>query len=473
MTKFCLLRTFLRRMAPVRDKRSLGKHSAEESENEPPAKRVQNIPNPDRKPKRKVAVLIGYCGTGYHGMQVNPPHKTIEGDLFDAFVKAGAVSADNANDIRKSSFIRAARTDKGVHAAGNVISAKLIVEDPDIVAKINAELPEQIRVWGFSRTNKAFECRKVCGSRVYEYLLPTYTLLGPRPQSNLGKKLNNEDNESKKYWEAMDAKLIDAGVGPEVLAEMQAEQNDDDLDSPYANAKRTAKKIESEGRRNYRVQPERITELREALKQFEGVHNFHNFTIGKSFKEQSSIRVMKSLTVSDPFLVNNTEWVSIKIHGQSFMLHQIRKMIALAVLVVRCNLPASKVGDLLSPVDLGIPKAPALGLLLERPMYDAYNQRLERLGREAIKFDPYEEDIEKFKQKYIYDRIYSQELAENEFWAFFTFLDTYRSPDLLDWLLGITEAPAQDTKKVTGQDKELEKDSSSEEEERATEDNEG
>lgn len=43
---------------------------------------------------------------------------------------------------------RAARTDKGVHAVGNVVSAKLVVEDPDIVSKINQHLPDQIKVWG-------------------------------------------------------------------------------------------------------------------------------------------------------------------------------------------------------------------------------------------------------------------------------------------------------------------------------------
>lgn len=54
-----------------------------------------------RQPKRKVACLIGYCGTGYHGMQMNPPNNTIEGTLFDAFVKTGAVSQDNADDAKK------------------------------------------------------------------------------------------------------------------------------------------------------------------------------------------------------------------------------------------------------------------------------------------------------------------------------------------------------------------------------------
>ena len=48
------------------------------------------------------------------------------------------------------SLNRAARTDAGVHAAGNLISIKLITEVPgvlDMVARINEELPPEIRVW--------------------------------------------------------------------------------------------------------------------------------------------------------------------------------------------------------------------------------------------------------------------------------------------------------------------------------------
>lgn len=46
---------------------------------------------------------------------------------------------------------RAARTDAGVHAAGNVVSMKLILNIPgvkDWVSRINEELPPEIRVWG-------------------------------------------------------------------------------------------------------------------------------------------------------------------------------------------------------------------------------------------------------------------------------------------------------------------------------------
>jgi tRNA pseudouridine38-40 synthase len=47
---------------------------------------------------------------------------------------------------------RAARTDAGVHAAGNVVSIKMITQIPDVddvVAAINAQLPPEIRVWDY------------------------------------------------------------------------------------------------------------------------------------------------------------------------------------------------------------------------------------------------------------------------------------------------------------------------------------
>eukprot|EP00951_Prasinocladus_malaysianus_P028768 scaffold263556_cov16-Prasinocladus_malaysianus.AAC.1 len=41
---------------------------------------------------------------------------------------------------------RAARTDKGVSAVGNIVSAKLVLEPPGLVDRINAELPEQVDI---------------------------------------------------------------------------------------------------------------------------------------------------------------------------------------------------------------------------------------------------------------------------------------------------------------------------------------
>lgn len=39
---------------------------------------------------------------------------------------------------------RAARTDKGVSAAGNVVSLKMMIGYPDIVERINSNLPAQV-----------------------------------------------------------------------------------------------------------------------------------------------------------------------------------------------------------------------------------------------------------------------------------------------------------------------------------------
>ena len=49
---------------------------------------------------------------------------------------------------------RAARTDAGVHAAGNIVSLKMIMHVPgvrDMVARINEELPPEIRLWKIVR----------------------------------------------------------------------------------------------------------------------------------------------------------------------------------------------------------------------------------------------------------------------------------------------------------------------------------
>jgi tRNA pseudouridine(38-40) synthase len=91
-----------------------------------------------------------------------PDARTIEGVLFEALVRVGAVSSDNADDPTKVSLGRAARTDAGVHAAGNLVSLKLITQIPgvsDVVAAVNKLLPPEIRIWGFVRVQNSFNAR--------------------------------------------------------------------------------------------------------------------------------------------------------------------------------------------------------------------------------------------------------------------------------------------------------------------------
>lgn len=72
--------------------------------------------------------------------------------------------------------MRAARTDKGVSAVGQVVSLKMVVgfTHYDVISSINKHLPDQIRVLGYTKTTAGFDARKHCDKRRYEYVLPVW-----------------------------------------------------------------------------------------------------------------------------------------------------------------------------------------------------------------------------------------------------------------------------------------------------------
>lgn len=71
--------------------------------------------------------------------------------------------------------------------------------------------------------------------------------------------------------------------------------------------------------------------------------------------------------------------------------------------------------QLYGPRDVFIPKMPSLGLLLEHPIFDSYNRKISSINanlqptdaeyRPPIDFEVYREEIDRFKQKHIYDRM--------------------------------------------------------------------
>ncbi|CAG8530265.1 8937_t:CDS:10 [Paraglomus brasilianum] len=351
-----------------------------------------------RKPKRKVAALVGFCGTGYQGMQINPNAKTIEGDLFKAFVAAGAVSKDNSDDPKKVSLMRAARTDKGVHAAANVISLKMI-DIPDLVQKINENLPDQLRMWGFVRVIRSFHAKTLCDSRIYEYLIPSYVFqpappkTSPTPHAAEPTLVNeqSQDNSFRKPW----------------------------VNIPVATPEEMVEK------RTYRIPADTLYVVRQGFREYEGTHNFHNFTSGRTYHERSCDRYIVKFEVSSPKMINDTEWLKLKVHGQSFMLHQIRKMVALIVMVVRSDTPLSLIAKTFNIEKINIPRAPSLGLLLEQPIFKSYNRKAEAGGRETVDFAKYSQEIEKFKEDFIYSKIYEEEFAENVFQNWLNAMDVH------------------------------------------------
>ena len=184
--------------------------------------------------------------------------------------------------------------------------------------------------------------------------------------------------------------------------------------SPVDLALRDVKAAYVAAKRRYRVTPPRIEKLQQALNLYLGTHNYHNYTILKSHKDPSAKRHIKSFEVNTtPIQIGDTQWLSLKVHGQSFMMHQIRKMVAMAVMVVRCGAPLETIAESYGSRRISIPKAPGLGLMLERPMFTEYNKKAAGLGKEAIDLSKWEAQIEAFKDQHIYRRMFELEEKEN------------------------------------------------------------
>ncbi|KAI8812847.1 pseudouridine synthase [Cladochytrium replicatum] len=332
-----------------------------------------------RIPKRKVALMMGYCGTGYNGMQVNPGVKTIESELFVALEKAGAMG-----------FQRAARTDRGVHAAGQVVSLKMNVEPPTIIEDINTHLPEQIRVWGFANVQRKFNSKNACDARIYEYLLPTYILRRPERVDMYPR----------------------SGYGDRMGAVIPEKPSFDKLETPIETPEER-----QERRKNYRMSREDLAKLREILKAYMGTQNYHNFTTGKAFGDTSAKRYIMKFEAGDPFVREDIELVSLKVLGQSFMIHQIRRMVGFAIMLIRTECPVSLVSEAFKKTRMNIPRAPGLGLLLRQTVFRTYNLRSLGPGSERppIDFDQYKETIDAFTEKWIYSGIVAEEKKTFEF----------------------------------------------------------
>ena len=100
----------------------------------------------------------------------------------------------------------------------------------------------------------------------------------------------------------------------------------------------------------YRIDSNRLTLLRDALKCYEGTQSYHNFTTGKHPSDANAKRYIISFTCGEPFVDvgSDSEWVLLSVVGQSFLLNQIRKMVGLASEVTNGQVSISMMKDALS-----------------------------------------------------------------------------------------------------------------------------
>ena len=112
---------------------------------------------------KRTALKIGYIGTNFHGFQRQPDLRTVEEELIYHLRKLNYI-----DDLKKSRFRIAGRTDAGVHSLGNVISFQ---SEKDIrINEINNSLPDDIQILASAPVRYAFKPR-YAQMRQYRYVL--------------------------------------------------------------------------------------------------------------------------------------------------------------------------------------------------------------------------------------------------------------------------------------------------------------
>ncbi|SPQ99361.1 unnamed protein product (mitochondrion) [Plasmodiophora brassicae] len=319
-----------------------------------------------KQPKKKAAVIFGYLGTNYSGLQINPGVSTVEQALELALYKAGAISdANHEGGFSKIQWTRSSRTDKGVHAGANVVALKCMIGDPDLLAKVRSHLPQDIALHGIIRATRSFNAKNATSSREYEYIMPAWMF-----------SRQHEEFVKSVLSDGADEAMVSGLVQPVTLA-------DDDLAA--------------------------INSITNA---FRGTLNYHNFSSGTDSFDPSSNRYITKFHASLLQLPEG-QFVRFEIHGQSFLFNMIRLMVG-AVLGVHHGVINS---DLLHKKDLfdsrkkfHLPLAPALGLFLQKPLFSGYLKKVPEMELTELK-----DDIAAFIQDRIYSEIARLDSARNEF----------------------------------------------------------
>ena len=318
--------------------------------------------------KRKCAIFVVYLGHKYQGMQRNPGAKTIEDEMFRAMCKAGAISERTSAEEKAFQTIRwsrAARTDKGVSAICQVVSSNFIPLE-GVVEAINGHLPGDIRILGYQRTVKGFDARKSCDRRRYEYILPEW--------------------------------MFDPSLQP------TSKEQTTELSPEQFIARRDP---------NYVFDEASMAKMNGILAQYEGTHNFHNYTVRCDASAPQAKRYMLSFNCQNIVEIKGQRWVRMVVVGQSFMLHQIRKMIAMAVAVFRGIAPDTAIQHALrSRQREGVPIAPDLGLFLDRCYFESYNQKWGQ-NHGCLDSDlSYGDQIQAFKLERLYPSLAERDQAD-------------------------------------------------------------
>ena len=119
--------------------------------------------NPARPAPVRLAFRVSYLGSRFFGSKMQAQSRTVEGEFIAACQRLSLFS-----DWREAGFVSAGRTDRGVHARGQVIA--FTTDAPDrAIGTINLQLPPDLWCSAYAEVPAAFHPRYDAKSRTYRY----------------------------------------------------------------------------------------------------------------------------------------------------------------------------------------------------------------------------------------------------------------------------------------------------------------
>ena len=122
--------------------------------------------NPARPAPVRLAFRVSYLGGRFFGSQMQVQNRTAEGEFI-----AACRRLDLFTDWRQAGFQAAGRTDRGVHARGQVFAFSTENRDR-AVTTINTQLPPDLWCTAYAEVPEEFHPRYDAKSRTYRYYFP-------------------------------------------------------------------------------------------------------------------------------------------------------------------------------------------------------------------------------------------------------------------------------------------------------------
>ena len=389
-------------------------------------------------------LTFGYTGTGYYGLQPqsaegDPERPTVTDVLRAALLKEEFIAASNFAPLQRTKWSLASRTDKGVHAACAAASVMLetrpcdVVEQEDLekagdpaaldyltkessveaaaerkaknspapqpewqlspsaLARINAALPDDVRVFSGSRVRKRFDARDQASARSYEYLLPLHAVGASAEELDGVLRMFEGTHRFHNFASGLRRKHDDRLVfrAPGSTSEPAGDSGDGGEGEKAAGDGAASSSDSDAGDHAAAGLSEQVT-----------------WPLALAYGDENSAAFRSVLTcrVAREVSIAGKAYLVLRISGLAFVLHQIRHMVGAALAVTNGIVPVDVMEIALrSPFRVDIsPLVPGCGLMLDQVQWYSLKN-----GEYEARVPPgARADMQAFKEEVVYPHVH-------------------------------------------------------------------